>query len=313
MLRVDGEVPPPPRRWVEALVETALTEDLGGDPGRDVTTEATVPAGARATVVVRAREDGTLAGGIVWPVVLASAARRTAQAPPEVEVAVPDGSRVSSGEGVAVVTGAVRALLVAERTGLNLVGRASGIATATAAWVAALEGTGVQVLDTRKTAPGLRHWDKYAVRCGGGVNKRFGLSEVAMIKDNHVAAAGGVAAAVAAVREIARDPVRDHGTDPALEVEVDSVEQVAEALRAGARYLMCDNMSTAELTEAVALARSTALDLDGRPDTVQIEATGGLTLANAREVAATGVNFLSVGALTHSSPALDVGLDWGTA
>lgn len=293
---------PPPRPYLDALVETALTEDLGGDPGRDVTTEATVAATATARVTVRARRDGTLAGGIVWEVVLASVARRLGQEAPRVELSVPDGSPVTAGQTLAVLDGPARALLVAERSGLNLVGRASGIATATAAWVAAVAGSGTQVLDTRKTPPGLRRWDKYAVSCGGGVNKRFGLFDVAMIKDNHVAAAGGVAAAIRAVR--------DHAPDATLQVEVDSLDQVDEALRAGARYLMCDNMPPEVLSAAVAAARSLARELDGRDGTVELEATGGLTLATARQVAEAGVDHVSVGALTHSAPVLDIGLDW---
>jgi nicotinate-nucleotide pyrophosphorylase (carboxylating) len=293
---------PPPRRYLETLVETALTEDLGGDPGRDVTTEATVPGGATARVAVRARSQGTVAGGVVWPFLLRSAARRLGRPAPLVDTVVPDGDRVGAGETLAVLSGAAGALLVAERSGLNLVGRACGVATATAAWVAALTDTSTRVLDTRKTPPGLREWDKYAVRCGGGVNKRFGLFDVAMIKDNHVAAAGGVGAAIAAVRA--------HAPDVTLQVEVDSLDQVSEALHAGARYLMCDNMSADVLATAVVRARSLARRLDGRPGTVEIEATGGLTLSTAPAVAATGVDYVSVGALTHSAPVLDVGLDW---
>jgi nicotinate-nucleotide pyrophosphorylase (carboxylating) len=295
---------PPAADYLRVLVATALTEDLGGDPGHDVTSEATVAPSATATVTVRSRATGVAAGGIVWPPVLAEAARRTGGSTPEVETLVTDGSRITPGTELARLTGHVRSLLAAERTGLNLVGRASGIATATRAWADALEGTGVQVLDTRKTPPGLRAWDKYAVRCGGGTNKRFGLYDVAMIKDNHVAAAGGVAEAVRAVLE--------HAPGVALQVEVEDVEQALAAVGAGARFLMCDNMPPPLLRAAVDAARALARDLDGAGGTLEIEATGGLRLDSVAAVAAAGVDYVSVGALTHSAPVLDIGLDWGS-
>jgi nicotinate-nucleotide pyrophosphorylase (carboxylating) len=203
-----------------------------------------------------------------------------------------DGDRVRRGDVLLSIRGPVRALLAAERSALNIASRASGIATATRAWVDAVEGTGAVVLDTRKTTPGLRPLEKYAVRCGGGSNKRMGLYDVAMIKDNHVAAAGSVAAAVTAVRERAPRVT--------VQVECDTLEQVQEAVDAGADFLLLDNMSPDELRAAVDLVG----DLD-----VELEATGGLTLAVAREVADTGVDYLSVGALTHSSPILDLALD----
>lgn len=295
---------PPDPDYLAALVAAALTEDLGGDPGRDVTSEATVAAGATATVTVRSRAHGVGAGGIVWPVVVADAARRTGSGTPSVEILVGDGAAISPGTDLARLSGHVRALLAAERTGLNLVGRASGIATATRAWVDALAGTGVRVLDTRKTPPGLRAWDKYAVRCGGGTNKRFGLYDVAMIKDNHVAAAGGVTEAVEAV--LRRAP------GVTLQVEVEDVDQALAAVRAGARFLMCDNMPAPLLAEAVAAARELARDLDGPGAVLEVEATGGLRLDSVAAVAATGVDYVSVGALTHSAPVLDIGLDWGS-
>jgi nicotinate-nucleotide pyrophosphorylase (carboxylating) len=207
-----------------------------------------------------------------------------------------DGDAVRRGDVLLTVRGPVRALLAAERSALNIASRASGIATATRAWADALAGSGAVVLDTRKTTPGLRPLEKYAVRCGGGANKRMGLYDVAMIKDNHVAAAGSVAAAVAAVRERAPRVT--------VQVECDTVEQVSEAIDAGADFLLLDNMSPDRLREVVALVG----DLD-----VELEATGGLTLAVAREVADTGVDYLSVGALTHSSPILDLALDLRTA
>ncbi|MFC3690197.1 carboxylating nicotinate-nucleotide diphosphorylase [Aquipuribacter hungaricus] len=284
------------------LVRTALDEDLGGDPGTDVTTTATVPADARTVVEVRLREPGTVAGQVVWVPLLADAARRLGQETPVVELLAADGSHGAAGDVLARLSGPTRTLLVAERTGLNLVGRACGVATATRAWVDVLAGTGVEVLDTRKTTPGLRAWEKYAVRCGGGTNKRVGLFDVAMVKDNHAAAAGSVVAAYRAVRSTS--------PDVAVEVEVESTEVALAVVRAGGRFLMCDNMTPDDLARTVAAVRALVAELDGPGGRVLLEATGGLTLARAPEVAATGVDFVSVGALTHSSPQLDVGLDW---
>jgi nicotinate-nucleotide pyrophosphorylase (carboxylating) len=201
---------------------------------------------------------------------------------------------VSRGDVLARLTGPVQVLLIAERTLLNLASRASGVATHTRRWADALEGTGALVLDTRKTTPGLRALEKYAVRCGGGTNKRMGLYDVAMVKDNHVAAAGSVTAAVEAVR--ARFP------GVAIQVEADTADQALEAVAAGATFLLLDNMPTPLLAEVAAAVRA----VDAR---VELEATGNLTLDRAREVAATGVDYLSVGGLTHSSPILDLALD----
>jgi nicotinate-nucleotide pyrophosphorylase (carboxylating) len=282
--------------WVEELVERTLIEDLtGGAPlprapdlavSYDVTSAATVPGTQFGTADLVARADGVVAG-------LPLAARVFARLAPgaTLTAAATDGDRVRRGDVLLTVRGPVRALLAAERSALNIASRASGIATATRAWVDAVAGTGAVVLDTRKTTPGLRPLEKYAVRCGGGSNKRMGLYDVAMIKDNHVAAAGSVAAAVALVKERApRVPVQ---------VEVDEVAQAGEAVAAGADFLLCDNMTPDQLREVVALVG----------DRVELEATGGLTLAVAREFAETGVDFLSVGALTHSSPILDLALD----
>ncbi|MGY1710143.1 carboxylating nicotinate-nucleotide diphosphorylase [Geodermatophilus sp. SYSU D00758] len=282
--------------WVAELVERTLAEDLtGGAPlpsapdlavTHDVTSAATVPAGRLGTADLVARADGVVAGLPVAARVftrLAPGAALTAGAS--------DGDRVRRGDVLLTVRGPVRALLAAERSALNIAGRASGIATLTRRWVDAVEGTGAVVLDTRKTTPGLRPLEKYAVRCGGGSNKRMGLYDVAMVKDNHVAAAGSVAAAVAAVRERAPRVT--------VQVEVDEPAQAVEAVEAGADFLLCDNMPPAVLREVVALVGGRA----------ELEATGGLTLEVAREVAATGVDYLSVGALTHSAPALDVALD----
>ncbi|MFP5335181.1 MAG: carboxylating nicotinate-nucleotide diphosphorylase [Actinomycetes bacterium] len=274
------------------VVERALSEDLGGDPGRDVTTEATIPAEQTGTAHLVARADGVVAGLPLLPVVLGAVARRLGLDVPAVETRVADGDRVARGDVLAELRGPVRVLLVAERTLLNLVCRTSGVATATRAWADALEGTGATVLDTRKTTPGLRALEKYAVRCGGGTNKRMGLYDVAMVKDNHVLAAGSVAAAYAAVRE--------RFGDVDVQVEVTTVDEAREAVDAGARFLLCDNMTTDAMRDVVAAVTGHA---------VEIEATGGLTLDRAREVGETGVDYLSVGALTHSAPVLDLALD----
>ncbi len=282
--------------WVADLVERTLTEDLTGGPPLphepdlavrfDVTSAATIGPATFGTADLVARAPGVLAG-------LPVAARVFQRLAPGATLTpgAADGDRVERGDVLLTVRGPVRALLAAERSALNIASRASGIATATRAWVDAVAGTGAVVLDTRKTTPGLRPLEKYAVRCGGGSNKRMGLYDVAMVKDNHVAAAGSVSAAVALVRESApRVPVQ---------VEVDTVAQAVEAVGAGADFLLCDNMPPAVLREVVAAVGGRA----------QLEATGGLTLAVAREVAGTGVDFLSVGALTHSSPILDLALD----
>jgi nicotinate-nucleotide pyrophosphorylase (carboxylating) len=282
--------------WVTELVERTLAEDLtGGAPlphapdlavANDVTSSATIPPAQYGTADLVARADGVVAGLPIAARVflrLAPGATLTAGAA--------DGDRVRRGDVLLSIRGSVRALLAAERSALNIASRASGIATHTRAWVDAIAGTKARVLDTRKTTPGLRPLEKYAVRCGGGTNKRMGLYDVAMIKDNHVAAAGSVAAAVTAVRE--RAP------KVAVQVEADTPSQAVEAVEAGADFLLLDNMPPAVLREVVALVGGRA----------ELEATGGLTLAVAREVAETGVDYLSVGALTHSSPILDLALD----
>lgn len=288
---------PPDAAWLAGLVGTALDEDLGPAPGRDVTTQATVPVHETGTADVVARADGVVAGLVVVAEVLDQVADRLALAPVAVDLHVPDGTRVRRGDVLATLTGPVQVLLVAERTLLNLVSRASGVATHTRRWADALDGTGAQVLDTRKTTPGLRALEKYAVRCGGGTNKRLGLYDVAMVKDNHVVAAGSVAAAVEAVRT--RFP------DVTIQVEADTLAQALEAVEVGARFLLLDNMPPAVLTEVVTAVRAG----EGRTGKVELEATGNLTLDVAADVARTGVDYLSVGALTHSSPILDVALD----
>ena len=281
--------------WIARTVATALDEDLGAAPGRDVTTQATISPDAIGRADLVARESGVVAGLVLVPAVLEQVAHRLGLQVPTVEQHVADGSRVARGDVLAVLVGPVQVLLVAERTMLNLASRASGVATHTRRWADVLEGSGAQVLDTRKTTPGLRALDKYAVRCGGGTNKRMGLYDVAMVKDNHVVAAGSVSAAIEAIRT--RFP------DVLIQVEADTLAQAMEAIDAGARFLLLDNMATPVLTEVVAAVRA------HEPEHVELEATGNLTLDRAREVAETGVDYLSVGGLTHSSPILDLALD----
>jgi nicotinate-nucleotide pyrophosphorylase (carboxylating) len=269
----------------DRAVRVALAEDLRYGP--DITSLAVIPADTVGTADVVAREAGVLAGLPVAAAVVEIAGAGS------LSVRRPDGSRVSPGETVATIRGPLRDLLGAERTLLNFLTHLSGIATLTRAWVDAVAGTGAQIRDTRKTVPGLRVLEKYAVRCGGGVNHRMGLGDAALIKDNHVAAAGSVAAAYRAVRDAAPGIV--------VEVECDTLGQVGEALAAGAELILLDNMPLADLRSAVSLARA-------YPD-ARLEASGGLRLSSAREVALTGVHYLSVGALTHSSSALDLALD----
>ena len=283
--------------WLRVTVARALDEDLGGDPGRDVTTSTTVPRDATGTAHLVARADGVVAGLVVIDEVLGQVAARLGQPAVVADVRVADGAAVRRGDLLAVLEGRVDVLLSAERTLLNLIARASGVATHTRRWVERLAGTGAAVLDTRKTTPGLRALEKYAVRCGGGQNKRMGLYDVAMVKDNHVIAAGSITAAIAAVRS-------GHPDVP-IQVEADDLAQALEAVEAGARFLLLDNMGTGTLREVVAAVRAR----EGTTGRVELEATGNLTLERAAEVAATGVDYLSVGGLTHSSPALDIALD----
>jgi len=272
------------------VVETALAEDLSG--GADVTTVATIPGGMVGKAEVVARAAGTVAGLAVAECVFVLAGSLAAgglQLSCTEHVA--DGDRVEPGQVLMTVQGQLRGILTAERTALNLLCHLSGVATLTRSWADAVAGTGARVRDTRKTMPGLRALEKYAVRCGGGVNHRMSLSDAALIKDNHVAAAGSVAAAFEAVRRVAPElPV---------EVECDTLAQVAEAVDAGAGLILLDNFPVDRMAEAVALVAGRAL----------LEASGGLRLEAAGAVARTGVDFLAVGALTHSAPVLDVGLD----
>jgi nicotinate-nucleotide pyrophosphorylase (carboxylating) len=273
---------------VETLVAAALAEDLAG--GVDVTSTAVIAHDDEAVADFVSRAHGVVAGVPIASTVLWIATGGVV----EIDERVVDGTRVEPGTIVLSATGATRSLLTAERTALNLLGHLSGIATLTRAWVDAIAGSGAAIRDTRKTTPGLRAVEKYAVRCGGGVNHRMSLSDAALIKDNHVVAAGGVAAAFRAVRTAYPQlPV---------EVECDTVEQVDEALQAGADLILLDNMSLDAVRAAVALVRE-------RGSSCRLEASGGLTLAGAAAVAATGVDYLAVGALTHSAPVLDIGVD----
>jgi nicotinate-nucleotide pyrophosphorylase (carboxylating) len=273
------------------LVRWAVAEDLAG--GVDVTTLATVAADRVDTGDLVARADGVVAGLPVAVAVFETVDGALAGGVRvKVELRRADGDRVRRGEVLASVTGPTRVLLTAERTALNLLCHLSGVATLTAAWAAAVAGSGATIRDTRKTLPGLRALQKYAVRRGGGTNHRMSLSGAALIKDNHVVAAGGVAKAFAAVR--AAYP------DLPVQVECDSLDDVRDAIAAGADLILLDNMEPADLREAVGIAR---------PAGVRTEASGGLALDRAAEVAATGVDFLAVGALTHSAPALDIALD----
>lgn len=274
---------------IRRAVEAALDEDLALGP--DVTTLATVPADLVGTADVVARQPGTIAGIPVALEVLSAYGRR-AGVEVTADVVAADGARVRPGDVVLTVRGPVQAILTTERTLLNFLGQLSGVATATAAWVDAVTGTGARIRDTRKTVPGLRALQKYAVVGGGGVNHRMALGDAALIKDNHVAAAGSVAAAFRAVRELA--------PEVPVEVECDTLDQVREAVEAGAELVLLDNMGPVEMRDAVALCR---------PAGVRTEASGGLTLDHAAEVAATGVDFIAVGALTHSATVLDLGLD----
>jgi nicotinate-nucleotide pyrophosphorylase (carboxylating) len=271
-------------RSVYDHVVRALAEDV---PGEDVTSVATVPADATATGDLVAQADGVVAGLAVAELVLHHVVGPSLR----VERKASDGDRVRRGDVLLTVEGSTRALLTAERTALNYLCHLSGIATATAGWVAAVEGTGARLRDTRKTVPGYRLLAKYAVRCGGGTNHRTSLSDQALVKDNHVLAAGGVVPAYRAVRS----------AYPGLpvQVEVTSLDQLRDLLDAGCEEILLDNMTTEQMADAVRIS-------DGR---ARLEASGGLTVDRAREVAATGVDFLAVGALTHSAPVLDVAMD----
>ncbi|HVF19826.1 MAG TPA: carboxylating nicotinate-nucleotide diphosphorylase [Mycobacteriales bacterium] len=273
---------------IAELAQRSLDEDLLG--GADVTSVATIPADQRGIADIAARAQGVVAGLPVAAAVFAVAGDVMA-GDVVVELRAKDGDAVAPGDVVLTATGPTRTLLTAERSALNIACHLSGIATQTRRWVDEVAGTGARILDTRKTTPGLRVLEKYAVRCGGGGGYRMGLSDAAMVKDNHVVAAGGVVAAYRKVREMF--------PDVPVEVECDRVSQVAEVIEAGAELILLDNMSLDDLRASVRVAAGRA----------KLEASGGLSLDRARAVAETGVDFLSVGALTHSAPVLDLGFD----
>ena len=274
---------------VRRAVRAALTEDIGSG---DVTTLATVPASAKIVAVMRAREPLVVAG-----MAFAQAAFRQLSASIKIKRMTRDGQRVKPGTGLLRISGPARAILSAERVALNFVQRLSGVATLTAQFVEAVRGTGAQILDTRKTTPGWRLFEKYAVACGGGRNHRFGLYDLVLVKDNHLAALRGaqpnpIAAAVRRAR--AKYPRLQ------MEVETDTLRQVEQAVAAGTDIILFDNMKPGQLRVAVKLVA-------GRAKT---EASGGVNLKTVRAVAKTGVDFISAGALTHSARAVDIGLDF---
>ena len=278
-------IAPLPDLLIDPVVRAALAEDLGR--AGDITAMACIPVEAHLDAVFAVRGRGVTAG-------LACVRLAILAMDPEAqfETLVEDGSLLAPGTHLAKVRAKARALLSAERTALNLLGRLSGVATLTRAYVDAVDGTGARIVDTRKTTPGLRHLEKYAVRCGGGVNHRFGLDDAILIKDNHVAACGGVSQALTRARAFAGHLIK-------IEVEVDSLDQLKEALPHRPDVIMLDNFSLDDLRRAVEIVG----------DTITLEASGGVNLSTVRAIAETGVQVISVGALTHSAPVLDIGLD----
>lgn len=278
-----------PASAARAGVAAALTEDMAAD---DITTLWSVPADLIATAEIRTRQAGVAAGLPVVPEVFA-------RTDPEVQVEclVSDSTRLQAGDVLVRLTGPARSLITAERTVLNFLQRLCGIATVTDRFVQAVAGTPARILDTRKTAPGLRALDKYAVTVGGGGNHRLSLAAMVLLKENHIAAAGGVTAAIGAVRK----GMAEAGTSVPIDVEVQTVAQAREALEAGAGWLMLDNMALADIEEVMRMRA-------GRPEGTEIllEASGNVTLDRVRAIAETGVDLISIGALTHSAPALDL-------
>jgi len=274
-----------PALLVEQAVKAALLEDWGR--AGDVTSQATIPASATASAMIVARKPGTLAG-----VKLAEAAFRLTDEHLAIHILRRDGDEVAASETVAEISGPARALLSAERVALNFLGHLSGIATETARFAREISHTKADIVCTRKTTPGLRAFEKFAVRCGGGANHRFGLDDAVLIKDNHIAVAGGVRSAIERAKEFAGHLVK-------IEVEVDTLDQLREALVAGPDVVMLDNMTPERLRAAVAIA-------DGA---VLLEASGGIEMDTVKAVAECGVDLISSGWITHSAPVLDLGLD----
>jgi nicotinate-nucleotide pyrophosphorylase (carboxylating) len=275
-----------PLIMIEPIVRAALAEDLGR--AGDITTDAIIPVEARARGVLAARKRGVIAGLDV-----AATAFRLLDPEVRIEAVRRDGDAIEAGAAIAAVAGRARSMLSAERVALNFLCRLSGIATAARAIVDAVTGYPARICDTRKTTPGLRALEKYAVRIGGGVNHRFGLDDGVLLKDNHIAVAGGIRAAVEGARHSLGHMVK-------IEVEVDRLDQIGEALAAGADVIMLDNMTTAQMREAVKMIRGRAV----------VEASGRITVETAPMIAATGVDMISAGWITHSAPILDIGLDF---
>ncbi len=275
-----------PAHLTAAALDAAFAEDLG--LAGDLTTDLTVDSGTAAWTAIAARKPGRIAG-----LPLATAAFLRLDPAASVEIHIPDGADAEAGSAIATIAGKARAILTAERVALNFLGHLSGIATLTRAHVRAIEGTGARICCTRKTTPGLRAFEKYAVRAGGGVNHRFGLFDAILIKDNHIAAAGGIGPAIEKARRGSGHLVR-------IEVEVDRLDQLEEALRWPVDAILLDNMSLDDLRKAVAMSHGLG---------VVLEASGGVTLETVRAIAETGVDLISSGALTHSAQALDIGLD----
>lgn len=270
---------------VTEIISMAISEDLEGGP--DVTTVATVPRDQMSVIELTARATGVVAGAVVAAAVFDMVTRSEM----ELEIVTPDGVLVNPGDVILRVRGKTLSLLTAERTALNFLGHLSGIATLTSKWVEAIAGTDAKIRDTRKTTPGMRRLEKWAVRCGGGVNHRMSLGDAALIKDNHVIAAGGVVEAFEAVRK--RFP------EISVEVEVDTLEQLYKVVEAGADLVLLDNFDLESIRKAV----------EWNAGRVKLEASGGLTIETALAYAALGVDYLAVGALTHSAPVLDIGAD----
>ena len=277
---------PPPDLLVEPIVRRALEEDLGR--AGDITSTLTIPAEQKAIARLAARAPGTIAGLMV-----AEMAFRLVDPSLEFALGAADGDKAASGVTLATITGSARSILTAERVALNFAGHLSGVATATAKLVDAVAATRARITCTRKTTPGLRLLEKYAVRCGGGFNHRFGLDDAVLIKDNHIAAAGGIKPVLERVRA-------GLGHMTKVEIEVDTIAQLEEALALGADTILLDNMSPADIKRAVALAHGRAV----------LEASGNVTADNVRAIAESGVDYISSGAITHSAPNFDLGLDF---
>lgn len=282
-------IAPLPPHLVADAIRVALAEDLG--LSGDITTASTIPADVTATAVIAARKAGVVSGAA-----LAEAAFKSLDPGAAFEILAADGATVKPGARIATISGNARALLTAERVALNFMGRMSGIATLTRTYVDRVSGTRAQIVDTRKTTPGLRALEKYAVRCGGGMNHRTGLFDAVLIKDNHIVAAGGIAKAIAGARAHAGHMVK-------IEVEVDTLEQLKVVLEHKIDAVLLDNMTPDQLAAAVALVGGRCLT----------EASGGVNLDTVRAIAESGVDLISVGALTHSATVLDLGLDFEKA